>query len=358
MSARRSRRDYRHDDSPAGNPADSSNRRSQYDDHSKLTEMVDNYRRSRGDYRDDDLSAGYRPDIANRGSYNEDNSRSHETSLSNTDWTRSHQNNNTRSQESQKSSHRHDAEHHRSRSHENSFYNLDRQRSHQNTKMSNFDASRSQGSSIKTSNRHDDKQQQQGLQRKSSFEKFTEERDKKIASFPTPSTVSLSKSTSPNPTPVSTSSTRPLPVSTSTTPSNPDGSDKPTPSTYIKCDEIARQRKLRAKPKIKAKKRSKRKQIVHDIDPSPSHLTPQEESLMLRPRSYTTIKWETSLVQCFGNKCPINVPDYMLKVPDSADVLGGKLMAANRVFQRIDQMLVNNIEFDASAIERAKFKKR
>ena len=76
MSARRSRRDYRHDDSSAGHPADSSNRRSQYDDHSKLTEMVDNYRRSRGDYRDDDLSAGYRPDIANKGSYNDDNSRS------------------------------------------------------------------------------------------------------------------------------------------------------------------------------------------------------------------------------------------------------------------------------------------
>ena len=94
MSARRSRRDYRHDDPSAGHPPDSSNRRSEYDDHSKLTEMVNNYRRSRSDYRDDDLSAGYRPDSSNRRSHYDDHSRSHETALSNTDRQRSHQSNN------------------------------------------------------------------------------------------------------------------------------------------------------------------------------------------------------------------------------------------------------------------------
>ena len=116
MSSRRSRRDYRHDDPSAGHPPDSSNRRSQYDDHSKLTEKINNSRRSRSNYRDDDLSAGYRPDSSNRGSYNDDHSRLHETALSNTDRQRSNQSNNwcrfddTRSQgSSQKTSHRHDS---------------------------------------------------------------------------------------------------------------------------------------------------------------------------------------------------------------------------------------------------------
>jgi len=48
----------------------------------------------------------------------------------------------------------------------------------------------------------------------------------------------------------------------------------------------------------------------------------------------------------------------MLKIPDSVEVLGGKLMAANHVFQRIDKLYVNHIEYDVSATERAKFKKR
>ena len=125
MSARRSRRDYRHDDPSAGHPPDSSNRRSQYDDHSKLTEMVNNFRRSRSDYRDNDLSAGYCPDSSKRSSHNDDHYSLPETALVNTDRQRSHQSNNgsrfddARSHSSSnKLSHHHEAEQHHSRSQE------------------------------------------------------------------------------------------------------------------------------------------------------------------------------------------------------------------------------------------------
>ena len=81
----------------------------------------------------------------------------------------------------------------------------------------------------------------------------------------------------------------------------------------------------------------------------PNQLTPREESLILRPRSYTSDKWEILLVQCFSNKCPINTPDYMLKIPDSVEVLAAKLIAANRVFARIEILHENHIEYDVSA---------
>ena len=110
--------------------------------------MVNNYKRSRSDYCDDDLSAGYRPDSSNRRSHYDDHSRLQESISRNTD----------------------------------------RQRLHQSNNGSRFDDTRSQGSSqnqpqnsnrnfeFGTSYRHDE-EQHQGIQRKTSFEKFAEERD-------------------------------------------------------------------------------------------------------------------------------------------------------------------------------------